>query len=173
MLENCNGYKLSCTQKGDAIFEFTPCCGGGTSPISLNFGEFVIVCSTTDPFVSSGVGLVEPLGSCENCPSPTPTPTTTPTPTPTTTPTPTPTPTQTPIPSGTNECNVITLFQMGVQCQVTNPTSISSTDGSAMLLITGGTPPYSVFWDNNNIGTSIYNLGPGSYSAVVTRYYGD
>lgn len=89
------------------------------------------------------------------------------------TPTPTPTPTQTPIPSGTNECNIITLFQMGVECQVTNPTSISSTDGSAMLIITGGTPPYSVFWDNNNIGTSIYNLGPGSYSAVVTDYYGD
>lgn len=113
-----------------------------------------------------------------DCPFPSPTPTQTPTPTPSQTPTPTPTPNpiEPPIPpclQGTNECNVITLFQMGVECQVTHPTNIDAPDGSATLIITGGTPPYSVFWDNNNIGTSIYNLSPGSYNAIITDYYGD
>ena len=104
-----------------------------------------------------------------DCPSPTPTPTPTPTPYPS----PTPIPPIPPCLQGTNECNVITLFQMGVECQVTHPTNVDAPDGSATLIITGGTPPYSVFWDNNNIGTSIYNLSPGSYNAIITDYYGD
>lgn len=131
------------------------------------------------------------------CPSPTMTPSNTPTNTPTpsitptksATPTPTPTPTLTsglpPTPSYTtttttrrtevNECEPITLFPLGVECFVTNPTSSTSADGSISLLITGGTGPYSnITWSNGVVGTTILsNLQSGTYSATVIDYYGD
>lgn len=137
--------------------------------------------------------------SCQEsspCPSPTPTssvtptPTVTPTKTPTNTPTSTvtPTPTKTPFlspspsyttttttrPTERNECEPITLFPLGVECLVTNPTSATSFDGSVSLFITGGTAPYQVYWSNGISGTTaLYNLGSGTFSAVVIDYYGD
>jgi hypothetical protein len=72
-----------------------------------------------------------------------------------------------------NECDVITIFPMGVQCYVTQPTNSITYNGSATLQITGGTPPYHVMWDNGNISTTISNLGPGSYGSTVVDFYGD
>ena len=72
-----------------------------------------------------------------------------------------------------NECDVITIFPMGVQCYVTQPTNSITYNGSATLQITGGTPPYHVIWDNGNISTTISNLGPGSYGSTVVDFYGD
>lgn len=117
---------------------------------------------------------------CSGClvKAPCVTPTPTPTPTQTQTPTPTPTPTVTPtqkskiIPSFTNECEPITLFPMGVECQLSHP-SPSSSDGSISLLITGGTPPYYISWNNGNISPVIYNLTAGVYEATVIDSYGD
>ena len=106
-------------------------------------------------------------------PSPTPTPTLTVTPTIT----PTPTPTKKPIPTPkvfdfVNECAVITLFPMGVDCSVIHP-SPEGTDGVASLIISGGTPPYTIVWDNGNVSPVIYNLVAGSYGATITDFYGD
>ena len=42
--------------------------------------------------------------------------------------------------TGINQCNVLTIFPMGVQCVVDNPSSIQAVDGSVFLNITGGTP---------------------------------
>jgi hypothetical protein len=135
---------------------------------------------------------------CQNdnpCPTPTPTPsvtaTLTPTPTitpsvsvsPTITPTPSKTPGLTPTPSYTtttttravfkNECDVITIFPMGVTCDTVNPTTTNGV-GSISLIITGGTAPYSVFWSNGVTGsTMITNVVSGTYSATVMDYYGD
>ena len=126
------------------------------------------------------------------CPTPTPTPsvtatitptrTVTPsiTPTRTATPTPTKTPGLTPTPTYTtttttraivkNECNVITLFPLGVVCSVTNPVVVSGF-GTMSLFITGGTPPYNILWSNGVIdSTSVSGLTPGVYSAIVTDY---
>ena len=72
-----------------------------------------------------------------------------------------------------NECDVITIFPMGVECLVNNPTQSGIFDGSASLIITGGTPPYTIIWDNGNISPAITNLGPGEYGATVIDYYGD
>ena len=129
------------------------------------------------------------------CPTPTPTPsvTATLTPTPTNTPSITPTRTATPTPTKTfgltptptyttttttraivkNECNVITLFPLGVVCNVTNPVVVSGF-GTMSLSITGGTPPYSIVWSNGVVDTTTINgVKPGTYSAIVTDYYGD
>ena len=129
------------------------------------------------------------------CPTPTPTPsvTATLTPTPTNTPSITPTRTATPTPTNTfgltptptyttttttraivkNECNVITLFPLGVVCSVTNPVVVSGF-GTMSLFITGGTSPYSIVWSNGVVDTTtISGVTPGTYSAIVTDYYGD
>ena len=77
------------------------------------------------------------------------------------------------IPTGYNECNVITLFEMGVNCVVQQPSQPTSSDGIASLVVTGGTPPYYITWSNGNIGPTIYNLSAGEYEAVVIDSYGD
>jgi len=75
--------------------------------------------------------------------------------------------------TGINQCNVLTIFPMGVQCVVTNPSSIQSVDGDVFLNITGGTPPYTVMWDNNNTSPLLMNLPLGSYTATVVDNFGD
>jgi len=69
-----------------------------------------------------------------------------------------------------NECDVITIFPMTVECLVNNPSSQNATDGSLSISIIGGTPPYIVAWSNGNISPAINNLGAGSYTAIVTDY---
>ena len=75
--------------------------------------------------------------------------------------------------TGINQCNVLTIFPMGVQCVVDNPSSIQAVDGSVFLNITGGTPPYNVMWDNNNTGPYLEFLPLGSYTATVVDNFGD
>jgi hypothetical protein len=124
---------------------------------------------------------------------PTPTPTPTPTVTPFLTPTPTPTPTQSqtpqtgvttttttnniipiPIPiNPKNECDVITIYPMGIKCLGVDPSTDTSFDGLLTLIITGGTPPYQINWGNNNISTVLTNLNVGEYPVTVTDYYND
>lgn len=74
---------------------------------------------------------------------------------------------------GKNECDVITIFPMDVECFVVNPTTDLTNDGSATLIITGGTPPYTVTWGVGAIAPAITNIGIGSYPATVVDYYGD
>jgi hypothetical protein len=72
-----------------------------------------------------------------------------------------------------NECDPIVIFPMGVSCFGTNPTLTTISDGSLSLVITGGTPPYSVYWSTGGNGLFLTNLSVGSYSAIVTDYYLD
>ena len=72
-----------------------------------------------------------------------------------------------------NECQPIVIYPLGVACQVTNPSGANLSNGSATLIITGGTPPYNITWANGNSTTSISNLSVGSYPATITDYYGD
>lgn len=72
-----------------------------------------------------------------------------------------------------NECDVITIFPMDVNCLVQQPSNDQSFDGSAALVITGGTPPYTIFWEIGSFAPALTNLGIGDYTATVTDYYGD
>jgi len=118
--------------------------------------------------------------------TPTPTVTRTPTVTPTMSVTPTITPTvsvsRTPYPeitaslriTGRNECDIITIYPMEVQCQtVQEPSTSTSSDGILSLFITGGTPPYTIQWSNGQTSQTLNNVSYGFYTAVVTDYYGD
>ena len=74
----------------------------------------------------------------------------------------------------TNGCNAFTSIN------VLQPNALNSTiskqniscfganDGSAALIITGGTPGFTILWSNGATSTSINNLGPGNYSAIIT-----
>lgn len=72
-----------------------------------------------------------------------------------------------------NECDVTTIFPMGVECFVLNPSSDKTFDGAAALSITGGTPPYTIYWEVGSYAPALANLGIGEYSATVVDYYGD
>ena len=77
------------------------------------------------------------------------------------------------VPKTINECDVITITPMEVECVIINPSSSFSSDGSASISIVGGTPPYTISWGNGGLGLAIYNLSIGEYPAMVTDFYGD
>jgi len=128
--------------------------------------------------------ICESSHPCSVTPTPTPTPTLTPFLTPTPTPSETPQtgittttttyykPNPIPLKRG-NECDVLTIYPMGVQCLSVDPSTTTSFDGMLTLIITGGTPPYQINWENGSISTVISNLNVGEYPATVTDYYGD
>ena len=78
-----------------------------------------------------------------------------------------------PQPIPVNECDVITIFPMNIECIVSNTTTPVSSDGEMSVSITGGTPPYTIIWSNGNVAPAIQNLTVGKYTATVVDYYGD
>ena len=135
----------------------------------------------------NGITLLnQPASTVCATPTPTQTPTFTPTvsPTSTNTPTPTKTPFVTPSPTNTpsnspvfkpkNECEVFTLFGMGVSCNVLKqPSTDKSFDGILTLRVTGGTSPYSFYWANGQRVQTLVNVAAGLYPVTVVDYYGD
>ena len=163
-------------------YYYTDCCGNfqqGTTP------DQIVILNYT--LVNNGIKLLDVVATT-NCPTPTPTqtptftPTNSPTPTltqtptrtPRTTPTPTITPSNTPVFVGKNECEVFTLFNMGVSCSVLKqPSTATSFDGILTLRVTGGTSPYSYFWANGQRVQTLVNIAQGTYPVTVVDYYGD
>ena len=164
-------------------FYYYDCCGnfieGGIAD------ESRVTIDYTKPYY--GISLLG-VPATTSCPSPTPTPTPTVTPTNTITPTVTPTNTQTPTTTQTpsvtpstsevftlqNECDIFTLFDMGVQCYpISEPSSSNANDGILSLKITGGTSPYNITWGNGAKTKTIYGIRAGSYPVQVVDFYGD
>jgi hypothetical protein len=167
-------------------YYYTDCCGNfiQQGDTFLNTSTRVILDYTKR---YRGITLLG-VAATTSCPSPTPTPTPTVTPTNTITPTVTPTNTQTPTPTLTpsvtpstsgvftlqNECDIFTLFDMGVQCYpISEPSSSNANDGILSLKITGGTSPYNITWGNGAKTKTIYGIGVNSYPVQVVDFYGD
>ena len=53
-----------------------------------------------------------------------------------------------------------------------NESCIGANDGSATILITGGLPPYSILWSNNENTATITGLIPGTYNITFTDLNG-
>jgi hypothetical protein len=166
---------------GSSYF-YTDCCGNFQQGTQNGLS---ITMDYTKP--SSGVIKLNVTSSI-SCPTPTPTVTSTLTPTNTATPTITPTNTTTPTltrtPTNTptnsqvvrlkNNCDVFTLFDMGVSCfPISQPSTQSSLDGILSLKITGGTSPYSVYWAGGQRNQTLVGIPQGNYEVVVIDYYGD
>jgi hypothetical protein len=85
-----------------------------------------------------------------------------------------PTPTPPPIITGyKNECGIITILPMVVDCAISNPSVWGFEDGEASVRITGGTPPYTTTWTNGPISPAFGGLGSGTYTATTVDYWGD
>ena len=77
-----------------------------------------------------------------------------------------------------NECGVITIFPMNIECVSTSPSRTDSYDGYVSVSITGGTPPYKYTWEginigNNNHAPAIDEVPVGDYTVTVVDYWGD
>lgn len=77
-----------------------------------------------------------------------------------------------------NECGVITIFPMTLECVSTSPSTLESNDGMVSVSITGGTPPYKYTWEGIGIGNdshapAIDNVPVGDYTVTVVDYWGD
>jgi|694.fasta_scaffold00308_100 hypothetical protein len=163
-------------------YYYTDCCGNLIQGTTVGL---IVSIDYTKPY-NGVVKLNVPATTVCSTPTPTPTPTLTPTitptqtttPTSTLTPTPTNTPNVTPTSSGVfalkNECDVFTLFDMGVQCYpITIPTSQTSSDGILAVQVTGGTAPYSFYWEGGQRTQTLVGIPQGSYEVIVVDYYGD
>lgn len=162
---------------------YTDCCGKFIT--GTNVGTTIVY---NPNLPNNGINNLG-IGASQICltPSQTPTQTLTPTtsitptisPTPTKTPVSTPPPTSTPAPTqvftSQNNCDVFTLFDMGVECQtLVQPSNATSVDGVVTLQITGGTSPYTIYWaDGVSKDKTRTGLKQGSYSATVVDFYGD
>jgi len=163
-------------------YYYTDCCG---DLIQGELEKLTVVMDYTKP--NSGVSKLNSPAT-QACQTPTPTQTQTYTPTQTITPSitssPTPTPTITPSTTVTpsksgvfrlkNNCDVFTLFDLGVSCNViAYPSSATSNDGILSLNVTGGTSPYSFYWTNGQRTQTLAQVGSGIYECTVIDYYGD
>jgi hypothetical protein len=73
-----------------------------------------------------------------------------------------------------NNCDTVTLFDIGLRCNVERiPSTSTSNDGILSIVITGGTSPYTVYWNNIQGPQRLINVGQGSYPVTVVDYYGD
>jgi len=73
-----------------------------------------------------------------------------------------------------NNCDTVTLFDIGLRCNVERPPSTStSTDGILSIIVTGGTSPYTVYWNGIQGNQRLIGVGQGSYPVTVVDYYGD
>lgn len=174
------------------IYYFTGCCGnvssfGITSGSTSNWNDFiatpgnvygVVIDSFSGCVTYSGSTLDEALpdlpiindttplfllyGNCQDCityrfPCYIP-----------------PTPAPPPIITGyKNECGIITILPMVVECTTSDPSSYEASDGEVSVSITGGTPPYITTWTNGPISPAFGGLGIGSYTATTVDYWGD
>lgn len=162
---------------------YTDCCGNFITGTAVGLSIIFNPQLSYNGITSSG------LVASTSCPTPTQTktPTQTPTPsitptlsptvtkTPTTTPSATSTPANTPVYTLQNNCDVFTLFDMGIECSVlSEPSNSTSSDGVLSIQITGGTSPYSIYWaDSASKEKTRIGLKQGSYSATVVDFYGD
>ena len=163
-------------------YYYTDCCGNFVEGkeigqlVTLNYSSPSN--GVTKLFSPATVFCVTPTPTATQTPTPSQTNTPTVTPTSTTTPTLTRTPTQTPTNSQVrklqNNCDIFTLFEMGITCNpIVQPSNSRSLDGILSLIVTGGTSPYSYYWARGQRSQTLVGMAQGDYEVVVVDYYGD
>ncbi len=70
------------------------------------------------------------------------------------------------------EIEVSEPLELSVMETTTNETNTGAMDGSIELMITGGTPDYTINWSNGEEGFAITNLSSGNYSYEITDAFG-
>jgi PKD repeat protein len=62
---------------------------------------------------------------------------------------------------------------ISVFCESTLASCSNSTDGTAVVSVSGGVPPYDYQWSNGGLSATITDLLPGTYSVTVTDADGE
>lgn len=74
-------------------------------------------------------------------------------------------------------CDILTILDLYVECDTTDPSYFDKFDGSVSLIISGATPPYTVVWQtpqgNSITGLTLNNIGGGSYTATTYDFWRD
>ncbi|MEO1259124.1 MAG: SdrD B-like domain-containing protein [Bacteroidota bacterium] len=70
----------------------------------------------------------------------------------------------------TGETTVLIMEEAGIDLNVlsTPSSECGEADGTASVIISGGTPPYSIFWNNGSTASDVAGLAPGTYTVMVT-----
>ena len=63
---------------------------------------------------------------------------------------------------------ITSVPNVSFETEVTLPTCAGDEDGSIVLEITSGEPPFEIMWADGSMGTSLEEIGAGSYSVFVT-----
>lgn len=171
-------------------YVYYDCCGNIVTGDTINQ---LVILDYTKPYVGITLIYVPDSTVCITQ-TPTLTPTNTITPSYTATNTPSLTPTLTPTSSNTpinnnnvlrvsnssapqnlvNSCDTFNSATMGIECRTISQPTTSNGVGSLAVLITGGTPPYSVYWNNILTNSQVLtNIRPGAYDILVVDSFGD
>jgi len=62
---------------------------------------------------------------------------------------------------------------MGVSCNLVKSPTFGAFDGIMSVNVTGGTAPYSFYWNTGERTQTISNIPYGTYTVLVVDYYGD
>jgi len=62
---------------------------------------------------------------------------------------------------------------MGVQCNLIKEPTVGRFDGILSVNVTGGTAPYTFYWNTGERTQTISNIPYGRYTVLVVDYYGD
>jgi len=176
-------------------YVYYDCCGNIVTGDTINQ---LVNLDYTKPYVGITLLYIPDTTTCvTRTPTPTPTntktPSVTPTLTPTLTATLTPTPSVQPInPNNVlrpgsvassnssapqnlvNSCDTFNSATMGIECRtISQPNTLNGT-GSIGVLITGGTAPYTIYWNNILTNSQVLNnVRPGAYDILVVDSFGD
>jgi hypothetical protein len=67
---------------------------------------------------------------------------------------------------------IVSPAELIVSDSITAASCVTCADGIVTLLLSGGTPPYSVLWSTNDTGVILMNVLPGDYLGCVTDVNG-
>lgn len=68
----------------------------------------------------------------------------------------------------TDSIEVIEPLRLITEVYETDPTCFGKPDGEITLIVQGGTPGYSIVWNNGQIGQTIEGIGVGRYDVLIT-----
>ena len=70
----------------------------------------------------------------------------------------------------TGETTVMIMEEAGIDLSVlsTASTGCGAADGTASVIISGGTAPYNILWSNGSTASDVAGLAPGNYTVMVT-----
>jgi len=65
------------------------------------------------------------------------------------------------------------LSDLAITMTITNESVVGESDGAVDITVSGGTPPYTYLWSNEDTTSSVTNLSAGDYIVTVTEATGD